>query len=337
MGGVTDDLTVQGAEAALLGEFTVSEADAWLADVVQQLTGSRLAEVLFRSGRIDAVYGLLTADGRRLLLKLHRPPVDLGTRRATATAQHVLAAAGFPCAEPVVQATRIGERVVSLETLLDAGTPGNGHDPAVRRAIAAGLAAQLHLLPSHPELVAAGRNAPAWCRYQDGPWPPPHDSFFDFRQTPSGWSWLDGIAQRASDQLRLASDGDEPLAVAHADWYCGNLRFDGSTLVACFDWDLVSDTVPVIAGLTAGFHTHGTTEGAEQADPSEVLAFLTDFEEAYGSPFDERQQRVAAGAATWSICYTARCNLQMLTGDPEAGTPLALLARQGEDYLALRW
>jgi hypothetical protein len=50
----------------------------------------------------------------------------------------------------------------------------------------------------------------------------------------------------------------QPVA-AHADWYCGNLRFEGSELVAAFDWDLFADSEPVVAGITAGMLSSGTS------------------------------------------------------------------------------
>ena len=231
----------------------------------------------------------------------------------------------------------VDARIVSVETLLDAGRPGDAHNPDVRSTIATTLAQQMHILVHRPELVAAGRDAPAWCRYQGGPWPTPRDSFFDFRVTPDGWAWLDEAATEASQAVLRASVGDEKLAVAHADWYCGNLGFYGAQLVACADWDLVTDTVAVVAGLTAGFHSHGTTAGDEQAEPAEVATFLSDFEQAYGARFYTRQQRAAAAAATWSICYAARCQLHTLDGEPQPGSPLAALRRHRTEYLKLHW
>jgi hypothetical protein len=334
---VVDDPRVTGVAAALVGDLRVSEVDAWVARALLQLTGADLAEVLFRSGRIDAVFGVLTTDGRRLVVKVHRPPVDLAVRRATARAQRTLADAGFPCASPIVDGERIDGRVVSIETAVESGTPGDAHNPAVRRAIAHGLAEQIHILRTPPDLAAAGRDAPAWCRYDVGPWPTPHDSFFDFRNTPGGWSWLDDLAASASAAALHARENDDSLAVAHADWYCGNLRFDGSQLVACFDWDLVADSVAAVAGLTAGFFSHGTSEGAEQVEPADVVEFLVDFERAAGTRFHAEQQRGAAACATWSVCYAARCQLQMLDGDPAPGSPLAALQQHGTDYLAMRW
>lgn len=331
-----DDGAPGATEAALLNGMTVAEIDAWLDQVLTGALGAGVSEILFRSGRIDAVYGVVAVDGRRLLIKVHRPPVDLRAREATVAAQTALASRGFPCAVPIAGPLTVDGRTVSIETLLDDADPGNGHDPAVRRSIVDGLAEQIDVLQTVPDFLPIVGPAPAWCRYEDGPWPEPHDTFFDFRLTPAGWGWLDEIAATASAQL-LSNRREDGVVAAHADWYCGNLRFTGSRLAACYDWDLVGDTVSVVAGLTAGFFTNGTASGAEQPAPEEVVAFLTEFEHARGARFAADEQRAAAAAATWSMCYTARCQLQMLDGDPPAGTALDVLGRHGATYLRLRW
>jgi hypothetical protein len=41
-----------------------------------------VAKVVFRSGRIDAVYGLLLADDRKVVVKVHRSPVKRPRSRA---------------------------------------------------------------------------------------------------------------------------------------------------------------------------------------------------------------------------------------------------------------
>ena len=61
---MSDDLQVTATERALLGDLVVAEVDAWIDRVLMHLVGARLAEVLFRAGRIDAVYGVATTDGR---------------------------------------------------------------------------------------------------------------------------------------------------------------------------------------------------------------------------------------------------------------------------------
>ncbi|WP_049804448.1 hypothetical protein [Microlunatus phosphovorus] len=80
-----------GTEKALLGLLSRPEIDAWVARVFQELTGTTPVRTLFRAGRIDAVYGVESDDGRRLVLKVRRPPVDLVARRTVADAQQALA------------------------------------------------------------------------------------------------------------------------------------------------------------------------------------------------------------------------------------------------------
>lgn len=161
-------------------------------------------------------------------------------------AQRALTDAGFPCARPLAGPSTIDGRVVSVETLLPDGERGDGHDPAIRQAVAVGPAEQIKILTNMPDLAPNVGRPPAWCWYQDGAWPPMHDPHFELNPTPADYTWLDEFARVASTTILETKRGDE-TAVAHADWYCGNLRFAGSTLVAAFDWDLVADTTAVVA------------------------------------------------------------------------------------------
>jgi hypothetical protein len=283
------------------------------------------------------VYGVRAADGRRLVVKAHRPPADLGARRAVVRAQAALVAAGFPCPTPVAGPLEVEGRTVTVETLLDAGAPADPRDPAIRRAMAAGLAEHVAILSAVAGLAPAAA-PPAWCRYRDGPWPVPHDTIFDFSATPEGYGWLDDLARRAT--AVLAEDrGTDPVVVGHADWYPGNLRFAGDRLVAAFDWDLVADTAPVVAGITAAASVADAPSGPQAPSPDAVAAFLADVERATGRPFDAAQQCVAAAAAAWVLAYNARCDLALQDpgATPRAGSPLAVAARDGADLLALRW
>jgi hypothetical protein len=326
---------LSATEAAILGPVSRADVDAWLHDVLAGAGG--LAEVLFRAGRIDAAYGVRAGDGRRLVVKAHRPPVDRDARRAVVRAQSALAEAGFPCPVPVAGPLEVGGRTATVETLLDGGEPGDPADAAIRRAIAAGLVGHVSVLTAVPGLADAAA-PPAWCRYEAGPWPVPHDTIFDFSTTPDGYGWLDDLAARAS--AVLAEDrGDEPVVVGHADWYPGNLRFADDRVVAAFDWDLVADTEPVVAGMTASSCVADGPAGPRAPGPADLAAFLADVEAAAGRRFDAAQQRAAAAAAAWVLAYNARCDLALLgDGDaPRPGTPLDVARRHGADVLALRW
>jgi hypothetical protein len=57
--------------------------------------------VTFRAGRVSAVYGLRLLDGRELVAKVHRRPVNVARLAAAVACQRQVAAAGYPCPLPV--------------------------------------------------------------------------------------------------------------------------------------------------------------------------------------------------------------------------------------------
>jgi hypothetical protein len=241
---------LSGLERAFFGPVSTADVDAWLADAVQERLAVDVAEVLFRAGRIDAVYGLLLGDGRKVVLKVHRPPVDVSGLEALREALSYLASTGYPSPEPVDGPVIRGEHVVTIESLLEQGAPADAREPEIRRELAHAFVDHIRLLRAVEHLGARLPAGPAWTRYGDGPWPVPHDPIFDFTSTPTEWSWLDGFAREAADEL-LALRGDDALVIGHGDWYDGNARFADGQVVAVFDWDLMTETEAVLTGLAA--------------------------------------------------------------------------------------
>lgn len=326
---------VSGTERVIFSTGDADQIRAVLDRYAQARLGSTLSDVLFRAGRIDAVWAVTLVDGRLVLIKAHRQPVDLAARLATVQAQRVLADAGFPAPRPLCDTAEFEGLVLTTEELVTAGSRGDGRVPAVRRALAEGLASHVAILRSRPEIVAAAGPGPAWCRYQDGPWPEPHDSIFDFAGTPSGFAWLDAYAAEASSTLR---EGDQRnRAVGHADWYVGNARFCDGALVGTFDWDLVAAPEPHIAGFAAAAFTDGGTDVQDLPRPEEVRDFFADYDRARDRPFSPAEQRQAAAATAWTLAYNARCQLSFLEAEPSPGTALRLLADSRDAYLDLRW
>jgi hypothetical protein len=128
-----------------------------------------VAETLFRAGRVDAVWAVRTEDARQLVIKAHRQPVDLIARQATAIAQRLLTDAGFPCPYPVSGPDQFEGLVLTTETLMTTGTP-------------------------------------AWCHYQNGPWPTPSRSSPESAPPPTpttAASWV--IAYNARCELSMLS------------------------------------------------------------------------------------------------------------------------------------
>jgi Phosphotransferase enzyme family len=331
-----DDLgDVSGAERVIFGSSS-SEAIAGVLDTyLRGHLGRSISEVLFRAGRIDSVWGVRTDDGSEVVVKAHRPPVDLTARTAVVVAQRLLNDADFPCPTPLSGPDVVGELVLSAETLLRDGTEGDVGDPRTRLALVRGLAEHIDVLRAHRDLTSVAGRGPAWCRYQDGPWPAPHDSIFDFTRTPRGYEWLDHFAQRAADHL-IAARGSRETVVGHADWYGGNLRFAGDRVVAAFDWDLVADVEPVVIGLNAGGYAD-TGSPSAATTPADVATFLIDYERARGRPFDPAEQQLAAAAASWTVAYNTRCRLSALARDSSGAAAIEIVRKSQDQFLQLTW
>lgn len=333
--GTGSSKEITDTERAIYGSVTLPELRAFLSAWAQDRLGSTIADVRFRAGRIDAVWAVELNDGREVVIKAHRTPVDIAAARATVDAEHVLVAAGFPCPTPLAGPDEVAGRVLTAETLIVGARP-DGRHPATRRLLADGLARHINLLRARPDLIERVGAGPSWCRYQNGPWPVPHDTLVDFESTVTGFAWLDAFGQRAADQILENRGGDE-IVVGHADWYAGNAAVVDGRLVGVFDWELVADTEAVIAGFTASGYASSATGGGGLSRPTEVAAFLRDYEDACGQPFSERGRRTAAAAAAWILAFNARWQSALIGHGLCDRATIALVRDHQEDYLSLSW
>ncbi|HLL64875.1 MAG TPA: hypothetical protein VK453_03895 [Micromonosporaceae bacterium] len=333
--GGTGAADISDTERAVSGCATPPELQALLDAWVTHRLGSPIERVRFRAGRIDVVWGVELQDGRAVVVKMHRPPVDLATTRVANDAQRVLSGAGFPCPVPLAGPDEVDGRVLTAETLIDGNAP-DGRDPASRLLLAEGLARHIEILRGRPDLVLVAGAGPSWCRYQGGPWPVPHDTLVDFRLTPPGFAWLDSFGQRAADQI-LAHRDAAAVVVGHADWYAGNTAVSGNVLVGTFDWELVADTEAVIAGFAAACYAASSTGSGGLSTPEEVAIFMHDYDTVRSQPLADRERRTAAGAAAWILAFNARWQVGLLDHGLCDEATVSLVRNRSEDYLSLSW
>ncbi len=318
-------------ERAFFGDVTRVQVDEWVTARVEELLDESVAGLWLRAGRIDAVYGLELGDGRRVVLKAHRQPVDLRALSAGIEVLGHLHTTGYPCPRPLAGPVRRDGQVLTVQSSLGEGAVPDARQPQVRRLFASSLAEHVDILRGLEPVrnIAGGLGpGPAWTRYHGGPWPVPHDPIFDFARTPKGWEWLDAFAADAAAELVHSSAG-APV-VAHGDWYVGNVRVEGDRVVAVFDWDFVVEPEPVVVGLSAGGLL---LDGAPS--PEDVAGFVQDYAQVCRSGLDRAQRRVAAAAARWVLAFNARCDLAMLSDQPDASSALARLLEQRAAYRAL--
>ena len=326
---------IRDTERAVHGAVTLPELHTFLDAWARDRLGSAIADVRFRAGRINAVWGVELQDGRAVVIKAHRAPVDLDAVQAASDAQRALAVAGFPCPVPLARPAEVEGRVLTAETLIVGARP-DGRDPAIRRLLADGLSRHIEMLRPRPDLLQRAGSGPSWCQYQSGPWPVPHDNIVDFRATPAGFEWLDAFGQRAADRILNYREAEKTV-VGHADWYAGNTAVVEGQLVGTFDWELVADTEAVIAGFTASCYASSATAGGGLSTPKEVAAFLHDYEEVRGQPLSERERRTAGAAAAWILAFNARWQVALIDHGLCDYATIGLVQDHQEHYLSLSW
>jgi hypothetical protein len=279
-----------------------------IADLVDAFCRRRLGagvkKYAFHAESVASVHGLTLDDGRRVVVKLYRDDADPEHLAAAQAVQTRLAAAGFPAPEPVLGPERLAVGVAIVESLLDAGERADAHDPAVRRAVAAGLARFV-------EEARTLAGVPGLRRLREGMdrlWAVPHDPRFDFPGTAHGAEWIDRLAAEAEGELERTGAGD--MVLGHADWRVEHLRFAGGALAAVYDWDsLALGREPELAAAAAHAFTvdWSLDEFPGFPSPEESLAFIGDYEHARGAPFTPAERRTADVALVRSLAYGARC------------------------------
>jgi hypothetical protein len=269
--------------------------------------GSPPAAEIFTSGHLSAVIGLRLADGRAVVVKVRPASPRI---MACVEVQHRMFQAGFPCPEPLTNATPFGADVATAEAYVPGGAvlPSASH-PAT--AFAEAFARLIRLAPP-PAEVSSLDPAPAWAAWNHagkGLWPCPEDPDLNLNVVP-GPEWLDDAGRRARDRLRR---GESEAVIGHCDWLAGNLRWSGDQLLAVHDWDsMIVDSEAVLVGFAAALYPAAGAD--EPATVEDTERFLVAYCDARGREFsaDELERSWAAGV--WTRAYDAKC--QRAAGQP---------------------
>jgi hypothetical protein len=315
-----------------------SEEPALAASAIERFCvehlGAEVAECLFFVSSIGCVTGVVLHDGRRVVVKAHQPDKSEARLRACQSVQRVLADRGFPAPRPLLPPTPLGRGLAVVEAYLREGEIGDGHEPAVRRALAAGFATLVGTIrPSELSEALPG----AWFSTL-GPrlWPRPHNALFDFEATARGAEWIDALAARAR-AVPLAGEA----VVAHFDWRIEHVLLREGRIATVYDWDsLHLEREPVAVGAAASaFTARWDLDPPREPVPSldEKRAFVAEYEQARGRPFTRAERAVLWASCAYSTAYIARCQHALdpeQKGTGEWGTFRAVLREQGEAMLA---
>jgi hypothetical protein len=210
--------------------------------------------------------------------------------------------ARFPCPEPLVDLSPIGDYVASAESMV---SDGEVFPTSLRAAtpFAEALAWFVALAPK-PAEVPSLDPSPAWT----GPdlarsklWPVPDDRAVDLNAAEDP-RWIDETGQAA--RARLASS-TSVLAIGHGDWYTANLRWKPNTLHTAWDWDsAIAASEPAIASLAAAVYP--ATDAGTEATVAESEAFLDAYQHARGLRFSDDELAEAWAAGLWARAFEAK-------------------------------
>ena len=296
--------------------------------------GNALDGTAFFEASQGLVFGVQLQDGRRVVIKVHKPDRATAFLSAVGTVQRYLADAGYPCPRPLLGPRPCGQGLAMVEELIDEGVYHDAHDPIYRRSMVEMLA-WLIRLTRHPEVISGLDFSVLDLRLPSGVlWPTPHSNIFDFEATRAGAEWIEEIA--LSSKAIIDTDIGE-LVIGHTDWSIKHIRYVGERVHVIYDWDSLSlNSEPVLVGHSAvGFTYTEFFPVAWLPTAEEASAFVAEYEEARGEPFSIDERKVLAAAATYGLAYAARCEHSLHPHERPypAGSARDLLARYGESFI----
>jgi Ser/Thr protein kinase RdoA (MazF antagonist) len=292
---------------------------------------SRIVRYHFFDSSSGSVHGVALADGRDVVVKVHRPGLTREFLTAVAEIQAAFVTHGVPAPQPLAGPAPYGPVHVTAETLLHPGPRADGHDASVRGALARGLARFVAV--GRDLEVARGRLAHPMAMPANDLYPPPHSARFDFAATRAGAEWIDDLARRARAALDLPTL--TPPVLVHGDWRIENVHVVDGAVAAIYDWDSVCVEPEVFAVATAAVTfpvDWSAPAGARFPSNPEIRAFLAEYEDARGESFDEAARAVMAVRMVYLLAYGARCE-HADRYPPIDDSQQGLLARLGDALL----
>jgi len=292
---------------AVFGNADPDRAATVVSDWCGAVLGSRVETFLFSSFRLGSVWGARLADGRTVVVKVHRPSEDPERLQAVFDVQAHLWNAGFPCPRPLLPPRPLGHGTAIVEAALGGGPAPDGHDARVRGAMAEGLARQTSLTRDVEAPAALVRSRPPWIDYRSGGlWPPIDHPALDFESIDGDIRWIDDLARRA--KAHLLALPRESLIVGHSDYEAHNVRVARGSLEAVYDWDsLVDEREDVVVGVAAAVFTAHPDPGLPDAPSKEERRlFVHEYESVRGAPFTSTERAAIDAASTWATAFNAR-------------------------------
>lgn len=277
--------------------------EAWL--VGQGLSDPKVISIELSVG---AAVQVQLGDGSKLFAKFWPPSVGRPALAAQLHVQNAMVGRGFPAPRVCSSLEAFGEGSGVLMEFDQRGGPTDVRIPGVLDAMAHGLAR----LTRDGDDLKTIRDLPRR-RLPVSLWPTPHNILFDFVKTTAGAEWIDAVAARNRETLHA---GSELPVLGHLDWSAKNMRMEGLSLAVVYDWDavFVADEADIVGSAAATFPTTWELPVPSVPTLEESLAFVAAYERARERPFTREEHHRILAHASYSQCYTARCDHAV---DPE--------------------
>ena len=297
--------------------------------------GTGIAALDFTRVGSGIILGVTLADGRPAVVRFFGPGTDAAYLRSVQEVALTLVAQGFPAPRPLLEPTPFGVGLATVEGRLYEPPPADPDDPAVRRALAEGLASFVRLAaPLHPHADLAGRG-PLGPPAPGSAFPAPAGTAFDLASTALGAEWIEEIGARARAILEAAPPS-VPV-VGHFGWRVESVAVLEGQVVGCFDWTQVgtASEAVVLGSATHQFTIDGRSARPHVPTPDEIRQFVTDYETARGVPLTTPERVAARAAYVYCTAYGARCEHALaVTGQAAPGRFRERLAATGAALLS---
>ena len=251
--------------------------------------GGAVARALFHEASQASVTGVELADGRRVVVKAHRPDEPRQWLQEIVRVQMHLASRGLFATTVCGGPAPLGRGLAVVEALVERGVTRDGRDAAVRGALARGLYA---IVMACRPLVAGST---LWPHY-----------FTELAagNIPGDEPPVDEVALAARARLQPAGE----LVIGHGDWRVQHARFEGDRIVAAFDWaGLCKEREPALVGFNAfAFCVDWSRTPVPVTPLDDARAFVADYEAARGRAFSADERRLCGAMFAYAYAYMAR-------------------------------
>lgn len=321
-------------ELAIYGFDDAKAIASAIDEFCKREVGASVANTLFYQSSIGAVAGVLLADGRRVVVKAHQPDWSYSRLEEVVRLQRYIAAQTGLAPMVLVGPLPLGQGWAVVEAYTERGVSCNAHDPTIRQELAKSLYAIVELLEPFTNACILPPQ-PLTSLPQGALWPTPHSQLFDFDATRAGAEDIDSLAEKA--RARIVPCGR--VVIGHGDWRAEHIRFENMQPVMAFDWDsLCKGVEPELVGFTAHAFCAdwSRTDYVQAPTLEEAQAFVADYEEARGHPFEADEKMLCGAAFAYSVAYTARCTHALgLNERQQPGTFQHLVASYGDRLMNL--